>query len=104
MSAFTEAVERNLAGLTAVSTGACPGCAECFGTMAELFGADTDSPTDFERELAEQPSFSWTPCRGCGSTLGGNRHPLHGIGADDEIVHLKVCTDCLFYVANGEEP
>lgn len=29
MSAYTEAVERNLKGLTAVSTGICPGCSEC---------------------------------------------------------------------------
>ena len=62
---------------------------------------------DERYELASEPSFSWAPCECCGSSLGGDRYPAHGIDPDDangSVVHLDVCADCLMYLANGDEP
>lgn len=112
MSNFTKAVEHYLEGLEAVSPGACPGCTEC-----GLENVDTiDDP---RYELAGEPSLSKQQCDSCGSTLGGDRHPAHGImkqykpqeqyyglqpSGKDTILHLDVCGDCVMYLANGEEP
>lgn len=129
MSAFTEAVERGLKGLEFVSTGACHGCHECglatercpkcrgFGEVdyapCDYCKGDGEvdvSPNDTRRiDIANEPYFSWSSCDSCGSHLGGDRHPAHGslkLFPDREgvIVHLNVCTDCLCYLANGDEP
>lgn len=142
MSAFTEAVERNLKGVHFISVGACPGCAECgladrvcsecsgtstvFVPSSNLLqgdeievachacaGAGKFKATELECETAGEGHFSWLPCDGCGSGLGGQRFPLHGVvadtmdearEADKEITHFDVCVDCLMYHANGEEP
>lgn len=92
---YQKAVERGTAGLTFVSTGACPGCVDC-----DLSG----EPTDHERELASEPFFSWHACDCCGSNLGGNRVPAHGFyhadGAD-HLVHMDVCEDCDYYLNYG---
>lgn len=85
MSAYTDAVKRNLKGLEAVSVGNCPGCDACNG-------AD------------EEPSFSWASCGICNSHLGGNRESWHAI-LDGKIVHWDdACVDCVLYIANGDEP
>lgn len=124
MSEFTDAVERELEGLTFVSPGSIAGCDGCWDEF-------TDQDDDNVRELAEEPSFSWTECDGCGSRLGGDRHPAHGViepedkpqritarmnnGATradaqyaeserDTLLHLEICVDCLMYLANGDEP
>lgn len=64
-------------------------------------------------ELANEPSFSWQPCESCGSTLGGHRYAAHAIhreafGPDaarpDDVHHIEICTDCLVWHANGDEP
>lgn len=93
---YQAAVQRGLAGLKFVSTGACPGCVDC---------GLSDEPTDQERELAEEPSFSWSACDCCGSRLGGDRHPAHGFltqdGAD-HLSHMRVCSDCLYYINYGQ--
>ncbi len=89
---YQEAVEHNLSGIEHVSTGACPGCAEC--------DLDRDC-SEHDRELAEEPHFSWQPCECCGSNLGGERHPAHGL-IDGKLVHLSVCTDCLYYLNYGQ--
>ena len=96
MSNYTESVEHYLEGIEAVSVGACPGCHEC----------DLDEePTEEEVQLAEEPWFSWHGCDSCGSTYGGDRHPAHGLDeSSGDLLHLTVCTDCLFYIANGDEP
>ena len=77
-------VERNLSHLDYVSTGACPGCEDC-----------DDNPG------AESPSFSWRRCEACGSSPGGDRHPAHGVDANGDIVHLRVCVDCLYFLNYG---
>lgn len=103
MSRFTDAIARNLEGCEAFSVGACPGCKTC---------GLGDEPSENEREQAEESHFSWSACDSCGSTLGGDRHPAHFLirepGAETlvgaELYHCDVCTDCLFYHANGDEP
>lgn len=89
---YQEAIQRNLKGIEHVSTGACPGCPEC--------DLDKDC-TEEERELAEEPSFSWSPCECCGSSLGGDRHPAHGL-IDGNLVHFSVCSDCLYFLNYGQ--
>jgi hypothetical protein len=91
MSAYSDAVNRYLEALEHVSTGACPGCEEC------------GLPEDAESYDSE-PSFSWSSCDTCGSTLGGDRHAAHGVSKGFGIVHMDICTDCLFFIEYGEEP
>lgn len=108
MSAYTDAVTRGLQGMEAVSSGTCPGCAECM---------DVDGYTDAEKHRADwhtrdmpsrDESFSWRPCGVCGSTLGGDRHTWHWIDPNDPTHAIEhesdMCGDCVFYLANGEEP
>lgn len=91
---YQEAIERNLKGIEHVSTGACPGCSEC--------DLDKDC-TEEERELADEPNFSWIPCKACGSMLGGDRHKAHGIiQGTRELTHLEVCSDCLYFLNYGK--
>lgn len=90
---YQKAVEHNLQGLDFVSTGACPSCAEC---------GLSDNPTDSEREIADEPHFSWHVCDCCGSALGGDRYPAHGRDKGNQIVHFTVCTDCLYYLNYGQ--
>lgn len=89
-------VEHFLKGLTHVSTGACPGCPEC--------GLEDEPDMDCEAyELAGESHFSHTACECCNSPLGGDRHSAHAVDPDtDEILHLDICTDCVFYIAYGE--
>lgn len=127
---FTQDVERNLRGVFFFSVGACPGCADCglaspcehcdgYGVKEDesqceaCNGTGTHEPTDHERDIANEAHFSWSQCESCGSNLGGDRHPAHGIIAesvehaqskDRDITHFDVCSDCLFYHANGDLP
>ena len=98
MSAFTEAVERQLGGVEHLSAGACAGCEEC--------GLDEDA-CQANIEIASEGSFSRHRCDGCGTRLGGTRYAAHGIVmplGKQARIHLNVCVDCLAYIANGEEP
>lgn len=89
-------VSRALDGLVYISTGASRGCSEC--------GLDEDAP-DEALEMADEAGLSWEDCDCCGSPLGGNRHPAHGMDQETgELVHLYVCTDCVFYIAYGDVP
>ncbi len=102
-SPFALAVEAGLAGLTAVSPGICPGCETCrdelgYDSLAELEIAWENG------EAPNEPHFSWRPCECCGSHLGGDREPAHGIDENGDIVHFSVCVDCVLYLANGDEP
>lgn len=104
---FIARIERRLKGVQFFSVGTCPGCDEC----------STD-----ENDSGED-SFSVSCCRSCGSTLGGARHPAHGVIADTPeeaqfgkraadghfygkpgIEHFMVCTDCVMFHANGDLP
>jgi hypothetical protein len=90
MSKYTRAVERNLSGLHAVSTGACPGCAEC---------------ADVDPDVGDEGGFSWSGCGICGSSLGGTLYRWHALTPDNELLHFDdCCQDCVFFLANGDEP
>jgi hypothetical protein len=80
-SAVAEFLERE--GLSALSTG----CDEHMTPEDE--GGDVD------------PWFSWSPCECCGSHLGGNREYLFARDTNNDIVHFKVCEDCVYYVNYG---
>ena len=100
MADFLNAVRRECEGLT-VAPGAAPGCTEC------LECGDPDEPGDDWYDLANEPHFSRTSCDSCGSRLGGDRYPAHGVPsatADAPVVHMDVCVDCLMFHANGDEP
>lgn len=103
MSAFTDAVDRGLQGMEGVSSGTCPGCAECM---------EIDGYTDVEKHRADWhthdmpsggESFSWRPCGVCGSKPAGNRNTWHWI--DRTIEHESdMCDDCALYLTSGDEP
>ena len=103
MSTYTLAVEHNLTGLEAVSTGLCPGCQDC----ADAHGYETLAAYDeaYEAgEVCDEGSFSWVDCDICDSSLGGDRYVWHAI-IDGEIHHWSnACVDCVAYLANGTEP
>ena len=102
MSAYTEAVDRHLYGLSHENAGLCGECPDCqrdYCLSPREFYALVESGG-----ITEEPYFSWFPCQCCGSGLGGNRYPAHALDANNEIVHFVVCVDCLCYIANGEEP
>lgn len=104
MSAYTDAVTANLEGLTAISTGACPGCPECM--EHDGFTSADDHTSAWHRgDTCSDTHFSWCPCGICGSTLGGDRERWHALGANREILHFDdACTDCVLYLAYGDEP
>ena len=92
---FIRALTLRMVGRDAFSVGACPGCDDC--------GLDKE-PSDHEYDLANEAHFSWSRCESCGSTFGGDRHPAHYLDTDRAIIHVRVCSDCLFFHANGDEP
>lgn len=108
MSEFSEAVERGLAGMTGISSGTCPGCAECM----EIDGHSDEQEHKLAWNTSDLPSasgsFSWRPCGVCGTTLGGDRNVWHWIDERDasrEIHHEHdMCDDCALFLASGEEP
>lgn len=125
---FVLAIDANTEGLTAVSTGPCPGCetcrneygvkvpCECKGEAEKYCDACDDKgvrpPTmaEFEEqwhsdELCCEGFFSWQGCDLCGSPLGGNFELWHAVDANGEIIHGEnACVDCVCYLANGDLP
>lgn len=135
---FLSSIEHNLRGVHFFSVGACMGCDDCGLALRECRKCDgagsffegtgeneseipcdrcegkgTIEPTERDRESVDEGSFSWSSCDSCGSALGGNRYPAHGVLApsmeeaqkpEQEITHFDVCADCLFYHANGDLP
>lgn len=71
---------------------------------------ECSSCEDFDPEVGDEGHFSWRECDACGSSLGGDRHAAHGLISPKKyakrtvLIHLDVCTDCLFYTANGDLP
>lgn len=109
-SPFAKAVDHYCDGLH-VAVGAAACCSECRST----YDIDDSISDDEAQEIlydAAEPSFSWHQCDSCGSTLGGDRHDAHGLPIDrdgafdysQDMIHLSICSDCLIYHANGEEP
>ena len=78
--------------LTFVSTGPAGTCPDC-----NPDGVDVD---EFH-ERDHEPFFSWRPCEVCGSSLGGDREPVHGFDDRGRLVHLTACVDCVYYLEYG---
>lgn len=120
-------VDRLLHGVEYFSTGAMCGCDEC--GLGEFNRADNgtitrtvdDDETGEEREepvsddevehavsCCDEGGFSWSACDSCGSHLGGDRYPAHGVikinDGREIITHFDICVDCLCYHANGDLP
>jgi hypothetical protein len=94
---FLEAFETITAGLY-TSPGSAHNCGEC-----------CCDDTDESIQLADEGSFSWSPCDTCGNRLGGNRYHAHGwptdeIPSEGNLYHFDVCEDCLMFMANGDLP
>lgn len=101
---FRRAVKRGLAGLKAPSTGQCPGCPECADSEG-LSSEDHDRAWHDGKLDSDAHFFSWSPCNICGTRLGGDREVWHWLDSDDALNHGdSACTDCVLYLANGDEP
>ncbi len=110
MSKYTEAVARNTKSLGALSTGACPGCTTCQERFNYCCEYSMQAAYD-AGDIVDEGAFSKSSCDCCGSSMAGNRHAAHYIIPDDKgstrgqpIEHASICTDCLVYLANGDEP
>lgn len=101
---FIERFTQQTEGLRHISSGAyIEGCKDCPPAYDDEDGrSDAVTYEDGVRYVA--PYFSWSSCDTCGSPLGGDREVGHGVNADDVLVHLAVCTDCVIYLANGDLP
>ena len=128
---FVDAIEQNTKGLTAVSTGICPGCEQCrdeygkrvpCGKCAAGLIGDEDCPDcdgrgwreptmeEFDEQCSTQEAlcegeFSWQGCDLCDSGLGGTFEPWHACDVNNEIIHgERACVTCVMYLANGDLP
>jgi|TARA_R100000093_G_C1890247_1_gene56737 hypothetical protein len=95
MSAFTDAIEYNWPDYV-ISP-------DTWASSIEEHGED----------YQDEGSFSWQECDSCGSTLGGDRHEATAIHKKafgstptmtNAIHEISICTDCLMFHANGDEP
>ena len=98
MTEYELAVDSNMEGLTSESPGLCSGCPECL----EVYNCTAEEIEN--GQACDDGGFSWHSCDGCGSGLGGDRHPAHALDGNNELVHLEVCTDCVLFWANGDLP
>lgn len=106
MSKYTDSIEHNCEGIDNISPGICYTCEQCQSNYN--MEADELMEAMDTQEVIDEGSFSWSSCDTCGSGLGGNRYIAHGRirGGINMygIIHLEICTDCLMYFANGDEP
>lgn len=54
------------------------------GWLDSEYTARGETPPDWESGEDDSLGFSWAPCDGCGSVLGGDRFPLTVWESDDE--------------------
>ena len=72
----------------------------CLAACEEGFDAGVGSGC-----FASEAGFSWSACGICGSSLGGDREVWHWVDDKNRIQHESdACTDCVIYLANGDEP
>lgn len=95
---FIDRFNAGMDGLEHISTGSyMEQCTEC-PLPCDGFPAYEDGVS-----YQAEPYFSWSACELCDSGLGGNREDAHAI-YDGSLIHLRICTDCVAYLANGELP
>ncbi len=106
MTAFTDAIERELKGIGHISAGLASICGCCCQTLD--VSEDEMAAGCEDGSIIDEGGFSWQSCESCGSSLGGNRYAAHGFNGDPTedgtLVHLDICEDCLLFHANGDEP
>lgn len=102
MSDFTDAIEATLEreDIEAPSPGVVDFCEECQRNHSYALA---------NPDVGDEGRFSWRACESCGSTFGGNRYAAHAFerGRKPSAItchHLDICTDCLLFHANGDEP
>ena len=107
MSKFTDAIEQNWPDYV-ISPGNSPEMECC---QAAHDWADPENSDHWG--MADEGSFSWSECESCGSKLGGDRYDAHAIHREafgpnakqpGNIHHIEICTDCILFHANGDEP
>ncbi len=84
-------------GIANLSTGhiRCPAC----GSEWE---EDRCPKCNVDREVADEPWFSWRWCDCCGTTLGGDREHATGYNpTSKEIQEYTICADCAYYSEYG---
>ena len=105
MSAYARAVAEHAAGIFHLNAGAAASCPECLKAHGI---EDTGDIEAMQEQMIDEGNFSWSPCDCCGSRLGGDRYAAHGWDnqdiAQDNSIHLDICTDCVFYTEYGDEP
>ncbi len=80
----------------------CSGHICCPGCNAEWTDGDECPNGHGDRELWDEPFFSWTPCDCCQRPLGGNREHATGYNpTTKEIQEYTVCEDCVYYAEYG---
>ena len=97
---YEVSVKDGLRGLEAVSSGACKECAQCCATY--IWHGE---PKGWEYE--PEPGFSRGYCDVCGSSLAGDRYPVHGVlpgnkHDEERILHMEACDDCVHYLEYGQ--
>jgi hypothetical protein len=104
MSEFLKAYQNGTAGMEFLSPGFCCACEECRDNAGFCCEHSARAAQEKDGGGLDEGHFSWHSCDTCGSTLGGDRYAAHGRDKDGAIVHLSICSDCLMYMANGDEP
>lgn len=95
---YKKAVDKNLKGITHISTGLCSNCPECMRILGFTDEKAFDDAIS-NGEVCDEGNFSNSSCDACGSKLGGDRYAAHGrMQPEDTLVHLDVCPDCLYYL------
>lgn len=96
-AAYQTAFETGMTGLSHFSSGSfIQSCTEC----------PVNEHVHYEDGISyeAEPYFSWSRCEICDTTLGGDREDCHAIMEGDVLIHLRVCTDCVYYAEYGRLP
>ena len=105
---FVESFEHyagDLKGLSGGITSCCATCQEQHGYDQHENAEESMAHDLSQGLLPDEGSFSWAQCDTCGSTLGGERYTGHCFAPQSmDVIHLDVCVDCLFFIANGDVP
>ena len=107
MTDFTDAIAARWDSTWAIFPGAAKSCDDCANHLTR---EEKDALPDEDWQAFDEGSFSWAPCDSCGTTLGGDRHAAHAwqqATADNrlgDLCHVDICTDCLLFHANGDQP
>ena len=100
---YQKRVKKELSTLECLNNGTvlCPDC----GTWVEGENCP-DCGMDFD--LMNEPSFSWSSCDCCGSSLGGDKYKAMGLIKNrsprrkNNWIEYSICVDCMYYIEYGQ--